>query len=91
VATRLGVGYHNVSTSDVGSGSVSIIQFALEAEPPWNHFGFQVGPTADIPLSGSQTVSTTLGGLTTSAKVDSSMLQLGLSAGMLGHFWWPRR
>ncbi|MGA7121010.1 MAG: hypothetical protein WBY94_12980 [Polyangiaceae bacterium] len=88
---RLGVEYHNVSTSDVGSGSGSITQFALEAEAmfvvsPWDHFGFQVGPTADIPLSGSQTVSATVAGTTTSAKVDSSMLQLGVSAGMLGHF-----
>jgi hypothetical protein len=88
---RLGVEYHNVSTSDVGSGSGSITQFALEAEAmfvvsPWDHFGFQVGPTADIPFTGSQTVNATSGGTTSSVKVDSSMLQLGVSAGMLGHF-----
>lgn len=88
---RLGVEYHNVSTSDVGNGSGAITQFAFEAEAmlvvsPWNHFGFQVGPTADIPISGSQRFGTTNGGITTSTKVDSSMLQLGLSAGMLGHF-----
>jgi len=88
---RLGVEYHNVSTSDVGSGSGSITQFALEAEAmfvvsPWNHFGFQFGPTADIPFTGSQTISATVAGTTTSIKVDSSMFQIGVSAGMLGHF-----
>ena len=91
---RAGVEYHNVSTSDVGSGSGSITQFSLEAEAmlvlsPWNHFGFQVGPTADIPLTGSQTVTGTgtgTGGTTSTAKVDSAMFQVGLSAGMLGHF-----
>ncbi|HEY8041130.1 MAG TPA: hypothetical protein VIF15_15090 [Polyangiaceae bacterium] len=89
---RAGVEYHNVSTSDVGNGSGSVSQFAVEVEAmlvvsPWRHFGFQVGPTADIPVTGSQTVtSTSTGGTSTSTKVDSAMLQIGLSAGMLGHF-----
>jgi len=92
---RAGVEYHNVNSSDVGSGSGAITQFAFEAEAllvisPWNHFGFTVGPTADIPISGSQTtvVTSTTGGTTNTSttKEGSAMWQVGLSAGMLGHF-----
>ena len=79
--------------SDVGNGSGSITQFALEAEAmlvisPWNHFGFTVGPTIDVPITGEQTTTTTptAGGTSTSTRVDSAMFQFGLSAGMLGHF-----
>jgi opacity protein-like surface antigen len=78
---RAGIEYNNVSSSD---GSESITQFAVDLEAmlvisPWNHFGFTVGPTADIPITGKQTVAN-------SGQVDLSMLQVGLSAGMLGHF-----
>jgi opacity protein-like surface antigen len=93
---RAGIEYHNVSTSSVaGSGSGSITQFAFEAEAmlvisPWNHFGFTVGPTVDVPISGEQTSTTTatMNGVTTSTstRVDSAMFQVGLSGGMLGHF-----
>jgi opacity protein-like surface antigen len=93
---RAGIEYHNVSySSDVGSASSSVNQFAIEAEAmfvisPWNHFGFMVGPTLDAPISGEQTsvVSTTTGTTTTTSevRVDSKMWQVGLSAGMLGHF-----
>ncbi len=82
---RAGVEYNNVSSSD---GSLSVTQFAVDLEAmlvisPWNHFGFTVGPTADIPITGKQTLSAGGGG---STSVDSSMLQVGLTAGMLGHF-----
>ena len=92
---RAGIEYHNVSYSDVGSGSSSVTQFALEAEAmlvisPWNHFGFTVGPTIDVPISGEQTsqVTNATGTSTTTTTVrdDSKMWQIGLSAGMLGHF-----
>jgi hypothetical protein len=92
---RAGIEYHNVSSSDVGAGSTSVTQFAIEAEAmlvisPWNHFGFMVGPTLDAPLSGEQTIATTgtTGATTTTTtlRVDSAMWQVGLSAGMLGHF-----
>jgi hypothetical protein len=91
---RAGVEYHNVSTSDVGYGSGSTTQFAIEAEAllvisPWNHFGFTVGPTLDVPVSGEQTTTSppVNGGTTSiSTRVDSAMFQVGLSAGMLGHF-----
>ena len=92
---RAGIEYHNVSSSDVGNGSGSITQFALEAEAllvisPWRHFGFTVGPTADIPITGKQTITTTATStgttVVTSNQVNSAMLQVGISAGMLGHF-----
>jgi hypothetical protein len=83
---RAGIEYNSVSASD---GSLSVTAFAVDLEAmlvisPWNHFGFTIGPTADIPITGKQTV--TSGSGTSSSQVDSSMLQIGLSAGMLGHF-----
>jgi hypothetical protein len=90
---RAGIEYHNVSSSDAGNGSGSTTQFAIEAEAmlvisPWNHFGFTVGPTIDVPITGEQTTTSaaTGGGPATSTRVDSAMFQFGLSAGMLGHF-----
>jgi opacity protein-like surface antigen len=93
---RAGIEYHNVATSSVGgSGAGSVTQFAIEGEAmlvisPWNHFGFTVGPTVDVPISGEQTTTTTVttNGVTTSSstRVNSAMFQVGLSAGMLGHF-----
>jgi hypothetical protein len=92
---RVGVEYNNVGLSNVGQGSQSITQFAFVAEAllvvsPWNHFGFTVGPTLDAPITGEQTTtnSTTTGTVTTttSTRFDSAMWQVGISAGMLGHF-----
>ena len=45
---RAGIEYHDVSTSNVGAGSGSVTQFAIDVEAmlvisPWNHFGFTVG------------------------------------------------
>jgi opacity protein-like surface antigen len=92
---RAGVEYYHVSTSDVGSGTGAVSQFAVDLEAmlvisPWHHLGFEVGPTADIPVSGSQNVtSTTVANgtsTTVSHQVNSAMFQIGMSAGMLGHF-----
>jgi hypothetical protein len=90
---RAGVEYHHVSASNVGDGSGSVTQLAFEAEAmvvisPWNHFGFTVGPTFDAPLTGEQTTTSapTAAGATTSTRVDSAMWQVGVSAGLLGHF-----
>ena len=93
---RAGVEYHNVSASSVaGSVSPSIDQFALDADvllviSPWNHFGFTVGPTVDIPLSGKSTSASMTGtgttGAATATSFDSAMFQIGVSGGMLGHF-----
>ncbi len=81
---RAGIEYNNVTSND---SSVSVWALAVDLEAmlvisPWNHFGFTVGPTADIPIAGKQTLTSG----TISSQVDSSMLQVGLSAGMLGHF-----
>ena len=93
---RAGVEYHNVSSSSVnGSVSPSVDQFAIDVEAmlvisPWNHFGFTVGPTIDIPVSGKSTSTSGTGtgttGGATGASFDSTMFQFGVSAGMLGHF-----
>ncbi|HLK38925.1 MAG TPA: hypothetical protein VKU41_19320 [Polyangiaceae bacterium] len=93
---RAGVEYHNVSASSVnGAVSPSVDQFAIEAEvmlviSPWNHFGFTVGPTVDVPLSGKSTSASATGtgttGAATATSFDSAMFQVGASAGMLGHF-----
>lgn len=85
---RAGIEYNNVSSSD---GSLSVTQLAVDLEAmlvisPWDHFGFTVGPTADIPIYGKQTLTAAAGGGGGSTSVNSSMLQVGLSAGMLGHF-----
>jgi hypothetical protein len=93
---RAGVEYHNVSASRVnGEVSPSVTQFALEAElmlviSPWDHFGFTLGPTIDIPIDGKSTSSSATGtgttGMATATSFDSAMFQIGASMGMLGHF-----
>jgi hypothetical protein len=93
---RAGIEYHNVSASSVnGSVSPSITQFSVEAEvmlviSPWNHLGFTVGPTVDVPVSGKSTSASATGtgttGAATATSFDSAMFQIGFSAGMLGHF-----
>ncbi|HXN33113.1 MAG TPA: hypothetical protein VN894_14680 [Polyangiaceae bacterium] len=93
---RAGVEYHNVSASSVnGYVSPSVTQFALEAEvmlviSPWDHFGFTVGPTVDVPISGKSTSSSATGtgttGAATATSFDSAMFQIGASMGLLGHF-----
>jgi len=93
---RAGVEYHNASASSVnGSPSPSIDQFAIDAEvmlviSPWNHFGLTVGPTLDVPVSGKSTSTSATGtgttGTATTTSFDSAMFQVGVSAGMLGHF-----
>jgi opacity protein-like surface antigen len=93
---RAGVEYHNVSaSSDNGSPSPSVDQFAIEAEvmlviSPWNHFGFTVGPTLDVPVTGKSTSGSAMGtgttGAATATSFDSAMFQVGVSGGMLGHF-----
>jgi len=92
---RAGVEYHDVSSSSVnGREGPSVTQWAAELEAmlvifPWSHFGFTVGATADIPITGKSTspqqAGTGVAGAATT-KIDQAMLQVGASAGMLGHF-----
>jgi opacity protein-like surface antigen len=92
---RAGVEYHHVSLSGAAYGTVTIAQqFAFEAEAmlvfsPWSHVGFEVGPTADIPISGSQRVESTSAFGTpvlSPSEPRLEMLQVGLSAAMLCYF-----
>jgi hypothetical protein len=93
---RAGVEYHNVSASKIsGTVSPSVDQFAIEAEvmlviSPWNHFGITVGPTLDVPVGGKSTSALATGtgttGPATATSFDSAMFQVGMSAGLLGHF-----
>ena len=93
---RAGVEYHHVSSSSGGSSvSPSVTQFALGAEAlvvisTWSHFGFTVGPTVDVPITGESTSTASTGtgtsGAAASTSVDSAMFQIGASAGFLGHF-----
>jgi hypothetical protein len=92
---RAGVEYHNVSASSInGSASPSVTQFSIEAEvmlviSPWNHLGFTVGPTIDVPATGKSSSQSAMGTGTSgraTTSVDSAMFQIGASAGMLGHF-----
>ena len=71
-------------------------QLGLDIEPmfvitPWNrHFGITIGPTGDIPLAGklSSTTTNTAGTTTTTTTTSTnvSMWQVGLQAGLVGHF-----
>ncbi len=92
---RAGVEYHHVSLSGDAYGTVTIAeQFALDLEAmlvysPWDHVGFTVGPTADIPISGSERVesASTFGTpALSSTEPQLGMLQVGLSASMLCYF-----
>lgn len=90
---RVGVGYQSASSSSVnGAPSQSQSQFAFGGDAmlvisPWNHLGFTVGPTIDVPISGKSSVmSTNAAGASTTTSVDSALFQFGISAGMLGHF-----
>ena len=69
---RAGVEYEQRELSD---GSLSVTQFAVDLEAmlvisPWNH-PLHGRPTADIPLSGKQTLTAAAGGGGGSTSVDS--------------------
>lgn len=95
---RAGISYNNLGTGSVTVDNVTTAgnttwQVAATVEAmfvitPWTrHFGFTVGPTADIPIAG-KTSSTTTGtnGVTTTTSVNETMWQVGLQAGLVGHF-----
>jgi hypothetical protein len=76
-----------VTTTD----STNIDQFALDLEPqivfhPIPHVGFTAGLTADIPLTGGISGTTTTGGDSATASAHSSIFYLGIELGMLAHF-----
>jgi len=94
---RVGVEFHDVSTGSVTNqqvttGGSSLTELALDLEAmlvitPWNHFGFTIGPMGAIPLTGTRSTTTTFAnGQTNTTSNDSSMVAVGLNAGLLGYF-----
>jgi hypothetical protein len=63
-----------------------VAPLAMLVISPWNHFG----PTLDVAISGKSTSASATGtgttGTATPTSIDSAMFQIGVSAGMLGHF-----
>ena len=94
---RAGISYNNLGTSSVTVDNVTtpggtLWQVAATVEAmfvitPWTrHFGFTVGPTVDIPLAGKESSTSTTNGVTTTTSVNETMWQVGLQAGLVGHF-----
>lgn len=94
---RAGISYNNLGTSSVTVDNVTtpggtLWQVAATVEAmfvitPWTrHFGFTVGPTVDIPIAGKESSTTTNNGVTTTTSLNETMWQVGLQAGLVGHF-----
>lgn len=93
---RLGFGFYSVSTSSENqvAGVVTTTRttdtlFSLDVDPqfvlvPTEHFFLHFGPVLNIPLSGTRSQETTTGTRTTETSVDTSLFNLGLSAGIGG-------
>lgn len=84
----------STSTNNNGNNqqSVSISQFALNLEGLFvievtQHFGLQLGPVIDVPLSGTEhSEATNQQGMTVSQDNSSSQFHIGITAGLLGWF-----
>jgi hypothetical protein len=77
---------NNQTTTTVGYN-----QLALDLDPqlvitPFPRFGFTVGLTGDIPLTGGHFVSVTTPNASTTVSAGSSLLFIGATAGILGWF-----
>ncbi len=73
------------------SDAFSQHELALDLEPqfvltPVPHLGFTAGLVADIPISGNRSTDQTQGGTTTTVSQSWSLMNIGLSLGMLGYF-----
>jgi hypothetical protein len=71
--------------------SVNVDQLALDLDPqlvitPIPHFGFTVGLTGDIPLTGGHSLTTRTPTNTTSLSASSSLLFVGMTGGLVGWF-----
>jgi hypothetical protein len=53
---------------------------------PVQHLGFTAGLDVDVPLSGGISTETDSGGTSTTTSFSASMLNVGVSLGMLGYF-----
>jgi hypothetical protein len=93
---RVGFEYHNLSqtspSSATGTTTSGVWQVGMDVEAmfvitPWTrHFGITLGPTVDIPFAGKTSTTVTQGNVSTTTSVDSTMWQVGLQAGLVGHF-----
>jgi opacity protein-like surface antigen len=92
---RGGLSYTRVSMSSTQGNmmmtmsTVALSQTALSLEPLFvisvtSHFGVQLGPVVDLPLSGSQHTEDTTNGMTVSQDNSASQLHIGITAGLLG-------
>jgi len=83
----------STSTNNNGTTqqSTSTSQFALNLEGLFvieltQHFGLQLGPVIDVPLSGTEHTEVTDQGRTVSQDNGSSQFHIGITAGLLGWF-----
>jgi hypothetical protein len=94
---RAGITYYSISAENTSTGNmpVTIKQttngFAVDIEPmfvitPVNHFGITVGPTVDLPLSGTRSVTSTPADPTPPADDKVKYTSFGLNVGLLGYF-----
>jgi hypothetical protein len=91
---RGGIGVYRVGTSDPvdsrNKDSLTYWLLALDAlfvVSPVQHFGFFVGPQADISFAGSHSVSEVQGnGTITEESRNASFRSIGIGAGLLGYF-----
>jgi hypothetical protein len=71
--------------------TTSVNQFALDVDPqfvitPVPHFGFTVGLTADIPITGGHSVEVDSPGTSRTTSNWSSIFFIGVTGGVLGYF-----
>jgi hypothetical protein len=95
---RGGVSYYvanSKTTQGTGNGqttlSNSVNQFAIDLDPqlvitPVPHFGITAGLTADIPIAGGHSAQLDRPGGSQSASAYSSVLYIGVTAGLMGWF-----
>lgn len=99
---RGGLTYYSISskyTDETVAGTITIKReitstnsgLGLNLDPmfvisPVDHFGFMVGPTIDIPLSGTDKREEKNGSTTETVENDHTFMNLGLTVGLVGYF-----
>ena len=91
---RGGLGFFRLGISD-GADSRNKQSFtywllsadALFVVSPVQHFGFYVGPQADLSFTGSHSVTRVLGGgVVSEVSANSSFRDIGIGTGLIGYF-----
>jgi len=93
---RVGIEYGDIEIGSVTNNGVttsggSVNQLALDLDgllvvTPVRHFGFTIGPTAGVPLTGKINSTTTIGTVSNTTSTDVSMWYVALTLGVLGYF-----